>query len=280
MHLLGTDHPLVGVVHLLPLPGSPGYDGSMERVIDRAVADASAYLTGGITALIVENFGDQPFLAGPLAAETVAALAVVVREVRGLGDFALGVNALRSDGPGALAVATAAGASFVRVNVLTGAAVTDQGLIQGCAAPLARLRAGLRAEVAIWADLQVKHAVPLVARDALEEARDMRERGGADALIVTGPRTGTPADPDRLRRLRRDLPGVPWIAGSGVSAANLADLWDCADGFIVGTSLKRDCRTEATVDLARVRALVRRHRACTRRPRGARPTTRRGKRSP
>lgn len=274
MQLLGTDHPIVGVIHLLPLPGSPGYGGSMERVVDRAIADASAYLTGGISALLVENFGDQPFFAGPLPAETIAALAVVTREVRGLGDFALGVNALRSDGPGALAVAAAAGASFVRVNVLTGAAVTDQGLIQGCAAPLARLRAGLRAEVAIWADLQVKHAVPLVARDALEEARDMRERGGADALIVTGARTGAPVDPAHLRRLRRALPEIPWIAGSGVSARNLGVLWRCADGFIVGTSLKRDGRTDAPVDAARVRALVRRHRACVR------PRTGRGRRSP
>jgi len=252
----------------------------MERVIDRAVADASAYLTGGIAVLIVENFGDQPFLAGPLAPETIAALAVAAREVRALGDFALGVNALRSDGPGALAVATAAGASFVRVNVLTGAAVTDQGLIQGCAAPLARLRAGLRADVAIWADLQVKHAAPLVPRDALEEARDMRERGRADALIVTGPRTGAPVDPDQLRRLRRAMPGVPWIAGSGVSAANLGELWTCADGFIVGTSLKRDGRTEAPVDLARVRALVRRHRELSRGRRTAPPAARRRRRHP
>jgi hypothetical protein len=264
MQLLGTDRPLVGVVHLIPLPGSPGYGGSMERVIDRALADASAYLTGGIAALIVENFGDHPFLAGPLPAETIAALAVVTREVRALGDFALGVNALRSDGPGALAIATAAGASFVRVNVLTGAAVTDQGQIQGCAARLLRLRTSLRSEIAVWADLQVKHAVPLVARDALEEARDMHERGGADALIVTGPRTGAPVDRDRLRKLRRDLPGVPWIVGSGVSAANLGDLWDRADGFIVGTSLKRDGQTEAPVDLARVRALVRRRSECGR----------------
>jgi hypothetical protein len=290
MQVLGTDKPLVGVVHLLPLPGSPGYDGSMGRVIDRAIADASAYLTGGVSALIVENFGDLPFLAGPLPAETIAALAVVAREVRGLGDFALGVNALRSDGPGALAVAAAAGAHFIRVNVLAGAAVTDQGLIQGCAAHLLRLRATLRAEIAIWADLRVKHAAPLVARDALDEARDLRERAGADVLIVTGPRTGVPVDANRLRDLRRELPDVPWIAGSGVSAANLGDLWDQTDGFIVGTSLKRDGRTEAPVDLERVRTLVHRHRECMHRDappaaaarsrRGAATRTRRSKTAP
>jgi hypothetical protein len=264
MQILGSDKPLVGVVHLLPLPGSPGYGGSMRPVIDRAVSDASAYLTGGIGALIVENYGDLPFLAGSLPPETIAALAVVAREVRALGDVMLGVNALRSDGPGALAVAVAAQAQFVRVNVLSGAAVTDQGLIQGCAAPLLRLRATLRAGVAIWADLQVKHAVPLVARDAIEEARDLQERARADALIVTGHRTGAPVDPKHLQHLRRELPGVPWIAGSGVSAANLGDLWTHADGFIVGTSLKRDGRTEAPVDVERVRALVNRHRACGR----------------
>jgi membrane complex biogenesis BtpA family protein len=256
MQVLGFDKPLIGVVHLLPLPGSPRYAGSMERVIGRALSDAAEYRKGGIDALLVENYGDLPFLAGPLPPETIAALAVAAREVRALGDFPLGVNALRSDGPAALAVAVAARAQFVRVNVLAGAAVTDQGLVQGCAARLLRLRAALGAEIAIWADVQVKHAAPLVARDPIEDALDLRHRALADALIVTGPRTGAPLDAALLRRLRERLPDVPWIAGSGVSSENLGGLRDLADGFIVGTSLKQGRCTEAPVDRERVARLV------------------------
>jgi membrane complex biogenesis BtpA family protein len=251
---------LVGVVHLLPLPGSPRYGGSMDRVLERARADASAYLTGGIDTLLVENFGDVPFHADALPPETVAALTVAAREVRALGDLRLGVNALRSDGPAALAIANAAGAQFIRVNVLAGAAVTDQGLIQGCAARLLRLRRALRCEVEIWADLDVKHAAPLAPRSPLEAALDLRERALADAIIVTGARTGTPPNAALLRRLRRRLPETPWIAGSGISPANLSTYWGLADAFIVGTSLKRGGRTEEGVDPARVARLVRQRR--------------------
>jgi membrane complex biogenesis BtpA family protein len=260
MQVLGTDKPLIGVVHLLPLPGSPRYAGSMERVIGRALSDAREYLEGGMGALLVENYGDLPFYAGALPAETIAALAVAVREVRALGDFPLGVNALRSDGSAALAVAAAARAQFIRVNVLAGAAVTDQGVEPGCAADLLRRRAALGCEVAIWADLQVKHAVPLVARDPLEEARDLRHRALADALIVTGPRTGAPVDAAQLRALREALPDVPWIAGSGISPENLGEVRDLADAFIVGTSLKQNRCTEAPVDRRSVARLVAVHR--------------------
>jgi len=266
VELLGQQKPLVGVVHLLALPGAPGFAGSMDRVIQRALADATAYLKCGIEALIVENYGDAPYLADALPPETIAAMAVVVREVRSLGAVPLGVNALRSDGLGALAIAQASGAQFIRVNVLAGAVLTDQGVIQGCAARLLRLRRAIQADVAIWADLRVKHASPLAARDPLDEAHDLRHRALADALIVTGSRTGAEVDRAFLRACREALPEAPWVVGSGVAAANLASLWELADGFIVGTSLKCEGRTDAPVDPERVRHLVRMHGELSRRP--------------
>ena len=256
MKLLGHDKPIFGVVHLAPLPGAPGYGGAIAPILARARRDAETYLEGGLQGILVENYGDQPFYRSAVGPETVAALTAAARAVRALGDFPLGVNVLRNDARAALAAAAAAEAQFIRVNVLAGTMLTDQGLIEGPAADLLRQRAAWGVGVKVWADLLVKHAVPLAPLDPVEVARDLTERAGADALIVTGSRTGAPADPARLAALRRAAPG-PWLVGSGITPSTFATYAHAADGFIVATALERDGRSGAEVELERVRALAR-----------------------
>ena len=198
---------LIGMVHLPPLPGSPRWDGSMERAIAVALADARALIDNGMDALIIENYGDAPFTAGRVAAATVAAMAVIAHEIRrALPDAPLGVNVLKSDARSALAVATAIGARFIRVNVLAGAVVADQGIVQTDAHDLLRDRRLLGVDVAIFADVQGKHAVPLAPVELEQQARDLAARALADALIVgtSLKRDGdvsSPVDPARVRRL-------------------------------------------------------------------------------
>ncbi len=248
---------LIGVVHLKPLPGSPRGGGSFDDVYQAALQDGMALAAGGMDALLVENFGDAPFLAERVEPHTVAVLAVAARMLREATGLPLGVNCLRNDGVGALGAAAAAGGSFVRVNVLTGAAVTDQGLVQGCAAQVLRYRKHLGSRIHVVADILVKHAVPLGETDPVRLARDTVYRGLADALVVTGPETGSPVDPEVLRAVRLALPRVPLLVGSGVTPESLGTLMAKADGVIVGTWLKRDGRVENPVDPERVRLLVR-----------------------
>jgi len=178
----------VGMIHLPALPGSPGWDGNWQRVLELALTDAAALTQGGFSALMVENFNDIPFHRERVPSLTVAAMTMVIGEIRRHHpDLALGVNVLRNDVSTALDIAVVTGASFVRVNVHTGAAVTDQGLIQGQAWQTLRQRKAMGADqVAILADLRVKHARPLAERPLLDEARDLRLRGLADAVILTG----------------------------------------------------------------------------------------------
>jgi len=247
---------LVGVVHLLPLPGSPRAV-DLSRALEAAVADAEALVEGGADALIVENFGDAPFFAGAVPPVTVAAMtrcvdAVVARA----GARPVGVNVLRNDATSALSIAHTCGAAFVRVNVHVGAMVTDQGLIEGRAAETLRLRDQLGAAVAIWADVCVKHARPLGGGcDIAAEARDAVHRGLADAIIVTGEATGAAADPGRLATVRDAVPGTPLYVGSGVEPGAVEALRPHADGAIVGTWLKRDGQVANPVDAARVATL-------------------------
>jgi hypothetical protein len=251
------DRTIVGMVHLLPLPGSARWAGSMERAIAAALADAEALVDGGVDALIVENFGDVPFTPGRVDAATVAAMSVIAHAIRqALGDTILGVNVLRSDARSALAVACAVGARFIRVNVHAGAVVTDQGVIQSDAHATLRERRLLGADVKIFADVQSKHAVPLGPVELELEARDVVHRGLADALIVTGKATGDPTPIDDLKRVRSAVGPVPLLAGSGVTAETVAEILSVADGVIVGTALKRDGDVSNPVDPDRVRQLV------------------------
>ncbi|MGY4706754.1 BtpA/SgcQ family protein [Candidatus Bipolaricaulota sp. J31] len=240
--------PLIGVIHLPPLPGSPRYaGGGLERIVDRALADLAALEEGGADAAIVENFGDLP-LPKRASKVTVAAMAAIARELTRAARIPLGINVLRSDGEAALGIAAAAGARFIRVNVFCGVALTDQGIIEGEAERILGLRASLDAEVAILADVHVKHAHHF---GSLAEAARDAARNLADAIIVTGSATGEPASPGDVAEARR-ASALPVLVGSGVTPGNIGR-FAAADGFIVGTYLKRDGVTEAPVDPTRVR---------------------------
>jgi membrane complex biogenesis BtpA family protein len=249
---------LIGVVHLLPLPGSPRARGSFDAVVRAALRDAKALVEGGMTALLVENYGDVPFTGGRVPAMTVAAMTRCARAIREtFPRMPLGVNVLRNDGLSALAIAVAVGASFIRVNVLSGVAVTDQGLVEGIAHDLMRARRDLRANVHVLADVNVKHATPLGAGDLGMAARDLVSRALADGLIVTGAATGMPPPSAEIEAVRRAVPETPLWIGSGVTQSTVADALDAAEGVIVGTALKRGSVTTAPVDVRRVRRLVR-----------------------
>lgn len=254
--LFGRPKALIGMVHLLPLPGSPRWGGRLEAVIERALADARALEGGGMQGCLVENYGDAPFTRGAVDPATVAAMTVVVAELRRALRIPLGVNVLKNDARAALAVAAAAGAAFVRVNVHVGAVVGDQGIIQGEAYETLRYRRLLGAEARLFADVQGKHAVSLAPVELEQEARDAAYRGLADGLVVSGKATGEATPLEEVKRVRGAVPDRPVLVGSGVTPETVRELLAVADGAIVGTFLKRDGRLSNPVDPARVAALV------------------------
>ncbi|HEU4368567.1 MAG TPA: BtpA/SgcQ family protein [Methylomirabilota bacterium] len=248
---------LIGMVHVAPLPGSPRWGGSMDHVLTAAVADGRALIDGGMDTLLIENYGDAPFTPGRVEPATIAALAVVAREIgTALPATPLGINVLKSDARAALAIACAVGARFIRVNVHAGAVVADQGLVQSDAYATLRDRRLLGADVAVFADVGGKHAMPLVPVELEQHARDLVHRGLADGLVVSGQATGAATPIGDVKRVRGAVPDVPLLVGSGVTPETVADLLSVADAVIVGTSLKRDGRVTGPVDPERVRRLV------------------------
>ncbi len=246
---------LIGVVHLPALPGSPRARLGLDACLDWARRDARALVDGGADGVIVENFHDAPFFAEEVPPITVAAMTALCRDLRGDIPVEMGVNVLRNDAAAALAIAVASGADFIRVNVHSGAMVTDQGIISGRAAETLRLRRQLGAErIRILADVLVKHAAPLGQQRIEDAVADAVERGLADAVIVTGTATGAAASPEDVRRAATATT-APVLVGSGISADNVAAYVPPATGVIVGSWLKVDGIVGNPVDVARVRAL-------------------------
>jgi membrane complex biogenesis BtpA family protein len=251
---------VIGMLHLAALPGAPRFGGDLGAVRDAVLRDAEALAAGGVNGLMLENFGDVPFYPGRVPAHVVARMTALAYEVRRLvPDVPLGVNVLRNDGQSALAVAHAAGAEFIRVNVLCGARVADQGILQGIAHDLLRDRKALGAEhVRIFADVDVKHSAPLgVSRSLADEVADTVHRGLADAVIVSGSGTGKATDPGHVRAVKAAAgAGVTVYVGSGVTAETVQQFLPHADGFIVGTFFKRGGVASEAVEVERVREFV------------------------
>jgi membrane complex biogenesis BtpA family protein len=252
-----ASRPIIGMIHLRPLPGSAQFDGDAAKILDHALRDADALSKGGVSALMLENFGDVPFYPGRVPQYVVARMTAVAFAVRRRFDLPLGINVLRNDGQSALGIAAAVGAEFIRVNILCGARLADQGIISAIAHDLLRERAMLGAgNVAILADVDVKHSAPLAPRSLEDETADTIHRGLADGLIVSGSGTGKSTDPAQVRAVKAAAGKTPVFIGSGVSAATIKDFLPHADGFIVGTSVKKNGDVAQAVDVKRVRELV------------------------
>lgn len=247
---------VIGVVHLAALAGAPANDQPISQISEAARRDAVAYAEAGFDAVIVENFGDAPFFADDVGAATVAAMTRVIADVCDEIDLDVGVNVLRNDGIAAVSIAAATRANFVRINVLSGSMYTDQGMITGRAAEVVRLRNQICPEVVICADVMVKHATPPPGLTLIDATRDLAERGGADAIVVSGAGTGLPTSLDDLAQVAALAGDTPVMVGSGVTADSIVAQLKIAQAVIVGTAAKQDGITTNPVDAKRAAELI------------------------
>jgi membrane complex biogenesis BtpA family protein len=244
---------IIGMIHLKALPGSPGFEGFLSHVIEDAVKSAVILESGGVDAIMMENFFDVPFARARVDSTTVAAMTACAVAVRRSIKIPLGINVLRNDGLSALSVALAAGATFIRVNILSGARITDQGITESSAYDLMRERVRLGAtHIKVLADVDVKHSVPFSAMDIGQETEDLIKRSLADGIIVSGSGTGKPVDNTKLARVLEVSGRSPVILGSGVTIDALKNLPKDVSGIIVGTALKSDVNGLLGIDPMKV----------------------------
>ncbi len=255
--LFQTEKPVIGVIHLPPLPGAPRNLEKIEKILERALEDAKKLEEGGINGIIVENYGDVPYYPESVPPETITSMTVICYEISKKISVPLGINVLRNDAKSALAIALATKASFIRVNVHISAMLTDQGLIQGKAHETLRYRSNLKIDTKIFADVKVKHAKPITPPAPIEEeAKEAIHRGQADAIIITGERTGIPPNPENILKVKQTLPETPCLIGSGITPKNAKEMLKIADGCIVGTGIKINKKTENPVDPNLLKKLI------------------------
>jgi membrane complex biogenesis BtpA family protein len=256
--LTGATKPIIGMAHLPALPGTPLYDSAagMGHVRDWVARDLEALQGGGIDAVMFCNENDRPYRLDADVA-SVAAMTDVVASLRGELSVPFGVNVLW-DPRATLAVAAATGAAFAR-EIFTGAFAGDFGLWVRTAGDTFRYRREVSAEgCRLLFNINAEFAAPLAPRPLADVARSVVFSSMPDALCVSGPITGQPADASGLADVAQAVrgSGVPVLVNTGFRASNAAELLQFADGAIVGSSLKTDGVTWNPVDRARVRELM------------------------
>ena len=252
--------PIVGMIHVGALPGTPASRATMRELEAQAVAEARAYRDGGVHGIAIENMHDVPYLKGSVGPEITAAMTILAHAVKAESGLPCGIQILAGANHDALAVAHAASLDFVRVEGFAFAHVADEGIIESSAASLLRFRRAIGAErVQVWADVKKKHSSHAITADVdVGETAAAAEFMRADAVIVTGAATGEEADDAALRAVRHRC-RLPMYIGSGITADNLSRFAPLADGFIVGSFFKRDGRWSESVDPRRVERLMREH---------------------
>ena len=253
--LFPKSKPIIGMVHLLPLPESPHFVGDIQAIIQRAIDDTQALITADVDALIIENFGDEPYLIGEPTPAQFALMARVATQIHQMTDKPIGINVQFNAWRAEIALAYACHAQFIRVEVFVDTVLSAQGQVNPCSAQLMRYRQALGAKnIHIWADIQTKYTQNLLPQSITQSAKDA-VNAGADVLIVTGSATGQ-ATPLEMVGEVKSVVSNPVLVGSGTTLSNVKNVLQIADGAIVGSALKVDGKASNAVSLERSRAFM------------------------
>lgn len=239
------------------LPGAPRYAGSNEKIIGAALSDLQHYLEAGVDAIILENSHDLPYIKPPLPMKAVELMQRIACEIRRKFPGPIGIQMLEAANETALEIAHEADLDFVRAEGYVFAHVGGAGIIEGCAGQLLRKRRELNCEhIKVFGDVKKKHCSHALTGDLdiIDEIKQA-EFFLVDGVIVTGARTTEPPDPDELRRAKTAA-RVPLLIGSGMTPENIGTYYPLADGFIVGSTFRRDARFLGALDSERLRAFM------------------------
>ncbi|MDX2043830.1 MAG: BtpA/SgcQ family protein [Acidobacteriota bacterium] len=255
--LFSSPKPIIGMIHVGALPGTPGNHQSVSDIVAQTIREAAIYRNAGVDGIAIENMHDVPYLRGEVGPEIVAAMTLVGQAVKAESRLPVGIQILAAANIEAMAVAHAANLDFIRAESFVFAHVADEGLIESSAAKLLRYRRMIGADrIQVWADVKKKHSSHAITADiGLGEMAEAVEFMRGNAVIITGSATGDPpklADVEDAKAHCR----LPVVLGSGVDDQNIAEFWPKADGFIIGSFFKRDGKWQNEVDAGRVETFL------------------------
>jgi membrane complex biogenesis BtpA family protein len=258
--LFSNDKPVIAMIHLGALPGTPANGLSLAAIEKQALHEARIFHEAGVHGLMLENMHDTPYLRGHVGPEIVAAMTIIARAVKLASKLPCGVQVLAGANLEAMAVAHAAGLDFIRAEGFAFAHVADEGIIQSSAAELLRYRRSIGADsIQVWADVKKKHSSHAITSDVdIGETAHAVEFMRGDAVIVTGAVTGDAPQRSDVIAVKKKT-RLPVFLGSGVTAGNVKSFFAVADGFIVGSEFKQGGHWSRAVDTKRVERFLAAH---------------------
>ncbi len=249
--------PIIGMIHVQALPGTPGHRFSVREIINQAKEEAKTYLESGIDGIIVENMHDIPYVNGEVGHEVSTLMSIIAYEVKNVTGSPIGIQILAAANMHALAAAHAAGIDFIRAEGFVYAHIADEGFMNSDAGNLLRYRRHIEAEdVLIMTDIKKKHASHAITGDVdIKRTAKAAEFFLSDGLIVTGQSTGIEADLKEVKQVRA-ASRLPMLIGSGITPENINEYVPYCDGFIVGSYFKKDGLWQNAPDPMRIKKLL------------------------
>lgn len=249
---------LYGMIHLPPLPGSPGYKGvDVEDIVEYAVSEAYKLYNAGFDGLMVENYMDYPFNKYSVSPMQIEAIDRVVNRISRVfrDKLSIGLNILRNAGRQSIELACKYKLDFIRVNSYMEPIWAPEGLIEPIAPEIWSVKKRGGCNTMIYADVNVKHSKPILPY--IIALKNTISRGRVDGVIISGEETGGETPVSLIYLARKASRGrTKVIVGSGVNHHNIGLYIGVADAVIVGTSIKENRVTEKPIDEGRARELV------------------------
>ena len=256
-NIFGEKKPVIGMIHLKALPGTPKYQFNNTAIIEKALQEAHTYKDAGIDALMIENMHDVPYLKNEVGHEISSLMAIIAYLIKKETGLPLGIQILAGANRAALAAAFNSAADFIRAEGFVFGHLADEGYIDSNAAELLRYRKHLGAEnIAVFTDIKKKHSSHALTQDLdIAEMAHAAEFFLSDGLIITGIHTGSAADTREIIQVKQSV-DLPVLIGSGINSDNVSDFLSIADGLIIGSYFKKDNYWENDIDPGKVKQLM------------------------
>ncbi len=236
-----VNNPVIGMIHIRALPGTPNYKNNNNEIIEMALKEAEIYFKAGIDSLALENMHDVPYIKGSVGHEITSMMSIIGYEIKKHYKIPCGIQILAAANKEALAVAKAANLDFIRAEGFVFGHLADEGYIDSCAGDLLRYRKQISAEyIAVFTDIKKKHSSHSITSDiSILDTAKAAEFFLSDGVIVTGTGTGKEVDLNELKSVKKYFKG-PVIIGSGVTIDNLDKYFYSSDAMIIGSWFKKN----------------------------------------
>jgi len=255
--IFNVPKPIIGMIHVEALPGTPNYKGSVKNIISKALEEAEIYYKAGIDSIAIENMHDVPYLKNRVGHEVSSLMSIIANEIKNYTKLPVGIQILAGASKEALAAAYSAGIDFIRAEGFVFAHVADEGLIESNAGEILRYRKQIGADnILVFTDIKKKHSSHSITNDVtIEETAHAADFFLSDGLIITGSATGKEADLDEIKLVKKTTK-LPVIIGSGVTIENLEKYFPICDAMIIGSYFKKNGNWKNTVDSLRVKSFM------------------------